>query len=235
MPRVFSLMARKSKHKRVCNKCGKPIKPGQRYLKWTFHRSLPTLRHEECGHPRPSELTRSKVSGLYAARESAEDAISSWEGEETGDVAQVLRDCAEEAENVKQEYEDSISNMPEQLQESSQVAEDMRERMESIESWTGELDSAASEIEGMELEEPDQADVEKDVANEMLQEAGDKGTVLPQGDKVDPIEVVRKHLDFQVFEQRVEEAMEEAREEKREEFAEQVREAAQTALDALEL
>lgn len=60
----------------TCNKCGKGIKPGQKYYQWQHRHAQPSRRHVECGYPRQSELCTGKMSGVYAAVESVEDAVA---------------------------------------------------------------------------------------------------------------------------------------------------------------
>lgn len=242
MPRVFSKTAnRGAKSKRTCDRCGKPIKAGQRFYTWKFRYGARYYRHTEHGAPRGSELTHSKASGLYAAQESVEDTLAAWSGEDASEIAEALREAANSAEEVKDEYEESINNMPEQLQESSPAAEEMRERMDAIEQWKDDLDSAASDIEGMEPEEVDRADIEREVAEEMIREAEDndpeKKGPLTQGMGAggDPVALVREHLDFAEFERRVEEKVEEAEQEKRDEFKTEVEEKANEALGSLSI
>src|SRR3990172_2301991 len=236
MPRVHQRTAHKSKKPRKCDKCGEPIIPGQRFCTWQFRYSGAKYRHGEHGAPRPSDLTQSKLSGLYAARESAEDTLKEWT--ELSDLADALRECASEAEAVKEEYESAIEAMPEQFQESSPAAEDMREKIEAIESWMEELENAESDIEGMEAEEVDTKEIEQEVAQEMIQEAEDRGKMPDLADEeasANPVEIVRNHLDTEEFERRVKAATEEKEGETNDSMREEAEQKAQEALDALEL
>lgn len=161
MPRVYDKRANVGAKKKTCGKCNKEIKPGDRYYTWSFRYGGTYLRHVSCGHPRQSELTQSKLSGVYAAQEDGQAAIDEWDGEEASDIAQALNDAAEAAREVATEYEDGIQNMPDSLQQGS-VAEEMQEKADAINAWADELESAASDVEGEDKpEEPDLGGIRK--------------------------------------------------------------------------
>lgn len=138
-----------------CRKCGAKIEPGETY----YHYSLrPTgrgqgRRYTHCFRhpPRQSDKTSSKMYGVYAAVESAEDAIAS--AQQSGDVSSLpdaLRDCASEVETVKDEYQESIDNMPENLQNGG-VADEIREKIDALEEFASALESAADDLDSMDI------------------------------------------------------------------------------------
>ena len=78
MPRVTTRTKNRGGRDRHCGRCGEVIKPGEKYYTWAFRYGgsrFNCYRH----HPRQSELTQSKMSGVYAAIESAQDAIAAAE------------------------------------------------------------------------------------------------------------------------------------------------------------
>lgn len=155
-----------------CDKCHQPITTGQKFLYWKLSMNSPLhRRHAACGRPRPSELTSSKLSGVYAAVESAEDALNALGKEDTpADIAQILNDCAGEVESVKDEYQESLDNMPEPLQQGP-TGQDMQEKIESLETFHNVLTDKASDLEGLEKDDDDED--QEDWFNGLVSEAQD--------------------------------------------------------------
>lgn len=136
-----------------CNKCQKPIEVGQEYFFWQFAYSPKRTRHVSCGKPKPSELTQSKLSAAYAAIESCEESLPGLD--EAADIASALRDCAQEIDNVRQEYQDGLDNMPDGLRDAAENGQ-TGETMQSLEDFQQNLESAADDIEGEDA--PEEAD-----------------------------------------------------------------------------
>lgn len=133
--RVFYIdKARKGK-KKVC-RCGHEIQPGEPYKYATPRYGGRKIWCAKC-RPRPSELTGAKYGPLL---DTIEDFDSSTL-ETVDDAKQALEDIAGEAREIMEEYEEAIENMPEQFQESSPAAEQMREYMEGLESYADTLES----------------------------------------------------------------------------------------------
>lgn len=131
----------------TCSRCGTKIKKGEPYF-WIKGRRGP--KKIFCGNhrPRDSEKTGSdKLSQLYAARESVEDLISNDASRD--DLVGGLRDAAQTARDVGEEYRASKDNMPENLQASSK-ADELDEKADQCDQWADELEQAADDIEGME-------------------------------------------------------------------------------------
>lgn len=153
--------ARKSKKKRKCWKCSKPIKAGDSYYWFANRMGRVSFRKDYCAEhrPRASNMTTSdKLSRLYAAQEGVEDQLGKHEGEfnEYRDgIAEALREAANEARNVGQEYRDSKDNMPEGLQE-GEVGQQCEEHADLCEQWADLLEQAADSIESLEKEESDE-------------------------------------------------------------------------------
>jgi len=96
-----------------CEKCVKPIPKGAAY-KWIKGRFGPKrVRCDACPDWRLSEKTGSdKLSRLYAARESVEDALAAWD-RDSGDVEDLrsaLESAAGEASDVAEEYREAASS-----------------------------------------------------------------------------------------------------------------------------
>ena len=137
-----------------CRKCPEPIKAGEKYYEWKHRHSAPSRQHQTHGAPKQSELCTGKMSGVYAANESLEEAIASGD---TGSLADALTSCAESVREVAQEYEDNRSNMPEGLQDGP-VGSEMEEKANSLNEYADELENAAGECEVDVDDEPEVMD-----------------------------------------------------------------------------
>jgi hypothetical protein len=171
MPQVKVKTARKTF---PCNGCSEKIKPGQRYYTWAFRYGGKRRKHVEHGQPKPSELTQSKLSCVYAAVEAAQVAITS--ADTPDDIASALNECASEVENVRSEYEDGLSNLPEGLQAAGGPGGQTQEKIDALQEFQDELESTASDIESESEsdEEESPAENEAEKKQEWIQELRSK-------------------------------------------------------------
>jgi hypothetical protein len=167
MPRVHTVnKARASKRTRTCRTCGHEIKPGESYRYFEPRYGPPVMYcHEH--YPRRSHMTTSKLGSLYDAQDdfdaSAIDSIDDLQG--------ALQTIADTAREVASEYEDSISNMPEGLQEGP-TAEDMREKIDALEAYADELEQFEPDVETFD-EDQAREEAREEVAIEMISEMED--------------------------------------------------------------
>ncbi len=159
MPRVNSVKSARKEHH--CRKCGKTIEIGQPYIYWEFRYGGTVERCMTCPRPRHSELTQSdKLSALWAASESVEDAITAYESESWDDIAnfdvsslsEALRSAAEEVRSIGEQYQESADNIP---IDGSTVKEECEEKSGACEEWADTLEQAADEIDSIAPESPD--------------------------------------------------------------------------------
>lgn len=105
------------------------IKKGDSYWWWKFRGWK-----KQCSHTRPkqSQLTRSPfLSAYYAILERLEEA---------GDLGEDgAADIVGELEQLAEECEASLDNMPEHLQETSWSGELLQERIDNLNDWIGEI------------------------------------------------------------------------------------------------
>jgi len=136
------------------------IKKGESYWWWQFAFSARSLSKTE---PTRSQLTQSSfLSQLYAL----EDGID-WDVFETFAGLQDERDTLiAEIDNLRDEAQDSLDNMPEHLQDTSSSGELLTERIEMLEQWRDELENVDCEF--------DDGDMDKDEAVEKLDELKDE-------------------------------------------------------------
>lgn len=173
--RVFS--ARKSKAGKTitCRVCSAKIKPRETYYYYfkRFSRRMRGTKTIHCSkhYPRPSDLTSSKMGQVYDAQKDFSQALVG--AEDGAAIAQAIGDVIAAAEDVKQEYEDSLNNMPEHLQETSDSGQGMREKIDALEDWISELESAQGDVENWEFNESDVAENEtpEDATERQLEEA----------------------------------------------------------------
>jgi uncharacterized phage infection (PIP) family protein YhgE len=161
MPRLHSV-AKARTDQGNCLRCSKPIKAGDAYYWFKNRLGRMSIRKVFCkAHPpKASDMTTSdKLSRLYAAQETLEEAIAAASC--TSDLVQALNEAAEQAREVGDGYRDSVSNMPENLQSSS-TAQEMEEKADQCEGWADELESTASDIESDEWEAEAKDEVESD-------------------------------------------------------------------------
>lgn len=114
-----------------CGACGKDIEPGQPY-KWVKTKSGPyggakMNRHEGCPTWKPSELTSSKMSGIYAAQEECDEQVGSCESIE--DLESLRDSLAEQIRGVAEEYEESAINIEEGFGHETSMSEELKENL----------------------------------------------------------------------------------------------------------
>lgn len=146
-----------------CSRCGTAIKPSRdetvpatpprkgkkvqrvlgdpyRWIKFKGQSRRVRCMAAGCGF-RTSEMTSSeKLSRVYAAQESAEDALATFDPEtgDASDLATIRDDMANELREVAQEYTDSADNMEQSFTGGSPTIDDCREKAENLEAWEPE-------------------------------------------------------------------------------------------------
>jgi hypothetical protein len=147
-----------------CCRCQEKIVAGQQYYEWSFRYGGTYRQHSTHGAPKQSQLTQSKMSGVYAAVESAEESICG--ADNPSDIAQALNDCASEVENVRSEYEDGLQSLPQGLQDAGGPGGQTQEKIDALQEFQDSLESAASDIES----EDEPTEPEKDKTLEEIKE-----------------------------------------------------------------
>lgn len=146
----------------VCDKCGKNIDKGTTYqwaqVGWGGRKIARCMSCEI----RRSEITTSKLQGVYASTENAEDALNALN---TGsaevrdglveEIESILSECADGWREVASEYEDAVDAVGDAF------GEQMQTRLESIESAADELESWSADSD-----EPDSCDEHSESVDE---------------------------------------------------------------------
>ncbi len=131
-----------------CDGCSDPIVPGQKYFEWSFRYGGTHRQHVTHGAVKQSQLTQSKMSGVYAAVEAAESALAS--AESIDDIKAALDECKDEVTTVRDEYQEAIDAM---ISPDGAVAQECQEKIEALESFAEELESTSDNIDEYDDEE----------------------------------------------------------------------------------
>ena len=115
------------------------IKKGDSYYWWKFNFGR---KQKSRTKPPRSRLTQSSFySQLYDIQDTAEGTFT-VEGIE-GDLGTMVSDL----QNLLDECQDSLDNMPEQLKDTSAAGETLTERIESMETYISELEAIDTSFE----------------------------------------------------------------------------------------
>lgn len=126
-----------------------------------------------------------KLSRIYGAQESLEDAISNFAGAESFDqltseceaLADALESAADEAREVSNEYNDSADNIEQAFPGGSSTIDECREKAEQCELWADSLEQAAQEVRGV----PGNIDEDEQANEQALEDAMTNAVDLAQG------------------------------------------------------
>lgn len=150
MPRVNSQKKSNRGGDRICGRCGKKIQVGERFYWWKFRYGGKQIRCWE-HPPKPSELTQSKMSTVYAAMEDASENLGTLD-----EIKDAIQQLAESAREVVDEYREAAEHFGGQGENA--------ERADELEGWVEEL-------EQFEPEDPEEPEFDEDtVGNELAQE-----------------------------------------------------------------
>jgi hypothetical protein len=161
MPRVYEAKAAKDYP-------AHGIKKGETYYHWSFFRSPKQMSKTR---PRQSQITGSpSLASAYAAQEAFEDALGA--ATTYDEVLSAVQDAAGDTGPID-DFEDKISNLEEAFQGGCPALEEAEEQRDTFQSWLDELDSAASEIEGLDdddfKDEDDPAEAKLAAAKEIAE------------------------------------------------------------------
>lgn len=129
------------------------INVGESYYTWCFYGGQPQYSKER---PRASQLTQNWFKQeLYSIQEKIED----FEPEDVEDIATFIDELHSDAESLRDECQEHLDNMPEQLQDSDS-GQTLQERIDNLDSVIGDLDNFDSEFESQIEREEDETDDE---------------------------------------------------------------------------
>lgn len=127
----------------TCGKCGTTIEVGAPY-KHVTTKSGPyggrTLyRCDACPTWRQSELSSSKMAGVYAAQEQAADQIADCDNEDA--LQELASDLASQIREVADEYRESADNMVDGFGHETYVSDALVEKADELEGWADEIEN----------------------------------------------------------------------------------------------
>jgi hypothetical protein len=162
MPRLHTV-AKAQKHQGHCDNCGAELPAGQPY-KWVKLKlqrgGLKKKRCANCPAWRPSELTMSKMSGVYAAQEATTDAL--MDVSTFDDLVEIRDNAAAEIRAVGEEYQEAYDNAP-GLQAESE------EKAQALEDWASDIENADCDQDGEDEEGSEDYESELDGKRDELQ------------------------------------------------------------------
>lgn len=143
------------------------IKKGDMYYSWALYHQ-PTQK--SLTRPRPSQLTSSdKMSRAYAIAESVEDMQAT--ATVPSDLVESLNNAASDARDLADEYQESLDNMPEGLQQGS-TGEEIQAKVDALNEYADECENAAGEIESLSVGDYLDDDTLEQQATDQLHDEG---------------------------------------------------------------
>jgi len=131
------------------------INKGESYWTWSF---MYGGTYYSKTQPKPSQLTSSEfLSTVYGIQEEMDE----WNPEDTDNVSEFVDDIKSRLEELRDETQDKLDNMPEQLQEAD-TGQLLQERIEALENAINEFDC----LDDLEYEEPDEKDIKDQIAED---------------------------------------------------------------------
>jgi|GEM_PF-2813632 len=140
------------------------INKGESYWTWSF---MYGGTYYSKTQPKRSQLTSSEfLSTVYGIQEEMDE----WNTEDTDNVSEFVDDIKSRLEELRDETQDKLDNMPEQLQESD-TGQLLQERIEALENAINEFDC----LDDLEYEEPDEKDIKDQIAEDEEIDIGKEG------------------------------------------------------------
>ncbi len=155
MPRVYTQKARKDYP-------NEGIKKGDIYYKWSIKTGPASgIDYRSKTPPKPSQLTGSPfLQELYSIQEE----IETLTAETAEDLKSQMEDIIGRIENLRDETQGSLDNMPEGLQQGD-TGQLLQERIDGLDGWISDLEGVDLDFE-FDEEEPETPDQEKEESDE---------------------------------------------------------------------
>jgi hypothetical protein len=164
MPKVLTITARKD-----YPDIG--VKKGDTYYKWRIRTQRGGQEFKSKTYPRASQLTNSEYkSAAHQINEGLEDTLHGAEAME--DLREARDEAVSAAESLRDEQQEKLDNMPEQLQ-SSETGELLQNRIDALEAFIEELNNLdLDDFEAPEESEQDEGQTEDEFVQSKLDEIG---------------------------------------------------------------
>lgn len=148
----------------TCGKCGVEIRVGDSYKHVTVksgpYGGRTMYRCHACPSWRQSELTTSKMAGVYAAQEHLDDTIDNVDTAD--DLRGLASDVAEMIREVSNEYRESQENMESGFGHPTSMSDELGEKADNLEGWADDIDSWEPDSEEPEEDSWDEEEIEDD-------------------------------------------------------------------------
>lgn len=131
------------------------IAKGESYYWWQFLRGGKNLSKER---PKRSRLTQ---SGFLSELYDMEDSVGDFTAENKDDFDSFKEDLMSQIESLKEQCEESLSNMPDSLQESP-TGQLLQERIDGLDNWYSEVEGIECDYEEEEIREEKLGEYEKE-------------------------------------------------------------------------
>jgi len=132
------------------------IKKGDSYYWWKFRFGG---KHCSKTQPKRSQLTQ---SGFLGSLYDLQDRIGEFTATDKDEFDNFKDEILSEIEDLKSQCEDSLSNMPEHLQEGSSSGEMLTERIEALDNWYSEIESVECDYEEESIRDEKKTEYEKE-------------------------------------------------------------------------
>jgi methyl-accepting chemotaxis protein len=139
MPRVH--------HVKKARKDNPVAKKGEEYYWWKHAFGAKQFSKTP---PRRSQLTQ---SGFLSEMYDIEDELNAFSGDTLEDIRQDIEDIVERVRQLSDESQDSLDNMPDHLQETSDSGMLLQERVENCDQMIDELEAVDLDDEDADLED----------------------------------------------------------------------------------
>lgn len=149
------------------------IKKGDTYYSWAFFRG-PTIKSKV--YPKPSQLTQSKWSGVYAAQEALEGA------DPTDGLSSALERAASDVEEIGSEYMDADEAMGSNGGPNQEKADHLDGLSSELQDLQGQAEEAEEELSDARdlvervAQQKAGEDVDQDLAQDLAVDVGAKWT-----------------------------------------------------------
>ncbi|MCH9712694.1 MAG: hypothetical protein K0U20_08740 [Proteobacteria bacterium] len=177
MPRVH--------HVKKARKDNPVCKKGESYY-WASFKTGPrsSTKRYWLTRPKQSQLTLSKMSGVYAADEAIDETIrADMTGE---DISSAIQDVITSVEEVRDEYQESYDNMQDAFPSGCPTMEEIEEKVDTLDGWISELENAANDADALD-DAPDPEDFDDGMEDAEYYEAVETHEKAKQ-DVIDNIE-----------------------------------------------
>lgn len=168
---MATLKKQKSRKEYKCSKCGKKIEKGEEYYRFSVSRFNPLKPRCTGCKPKQSEMTQSEfLSTIWGIEEE----IAKLGIDDLAEPQSVIENFTGQLEELRDETEDRLSNMPEQLQDAP-TGELLQGRVDCVQEMIDELEAIDTDIdEELDVDERKRLERQQEIYEE-LQNIGYSG------------------------------------------------------------